>query len=188
MGLEIVQVTYKRVPKDTREVMCFDDYVEAGTSYEDWSEELVLYDWRNNVIAKWPEKEGDPGWNEAIYTDYQEDWHGLQFTCVGQMVGLDGYQPNAGLAFEVQTVGPSDVFEDWLKDLRQIGERLLRDDAAEEYRPEHEHNDICFLTLWEYEVSGDAYWGDVDIDYNLVGLIDPNRLNLALKDKEGEVK
>jgi hypothetical protein len=113
------------------------------------------------------------------------DWAGLRFRFVGSGFGVH-YLSN--LEADHDEAGPAEAFGDWAEDLIAIGDKLL--DAERERRGgttierDYGHADIVtFLTLWEDATTVD-YEGEVNVSYDLLGLIDPAKLRLTLKEGE----
>lgn len=171
---EIVEVKFKRIEKGTRHYWVFDDpWVEAGISHETWITDSSFVDMDGNPKPVEPAIELQYG-RCFDYVEFAEDWHGLYFNPIGE-----GFSDRAQstLNWELETTSVKDTFEDWIPDLRAMAEFLLTEKARQEFRTQ-EHDEICFLTLWQIDHTTE-YWGEGHedfVDWRLIGHLDQIKL------------
>ena len=87
---------------------------------------------------------------------------------------------SSGIAWEVQSMDADFVFGDWLDELKKIGQSILSD--KKEMGHPQASNTIRFVTLWSYSTFKDSYSGEFDSEWELVGLVEPKKVALMLKE------
>lgn len=183
---EIVVVTYRRAKQGEREpVLSIYDYAINRPDPDTWPEDLPCYDWQGELIPTAHMHDERFG---GVHLDLPTDWFGLRFEFTGQF--FDGQQ-NA-LWYECDAAGQDEVFEKWADELKAIGDKLLDDEIERRrtdfyYRNANEPTprEVTFLTAWNYTCSAD-YEGEVDSDWELIGLIDLSRIKELIVSTKAE--
>jgi hypothetical protein len=178
MSIEIVSVTYRFGKAGQREPWHFEDYGINRPDPDNWSEDIQGYDWNDQPIPTAHIQNERLG---GVYIDLPTDWFGLSFGFPGQLFERQIHP----LSHEVENVGAVDAFGDWADDLRAIGDRLIAEEIERRksdwnYRNEEkEIREVTFLTAWRFMVSR-SYEGDVDVDWELLGLIDLSKIETLI--------
>lgn len=176
--LEIVQVTYachlkgERVPYGL-----IDEYPISNPPSDEMPEPEAYFNLWGERIEASPEKPISDYLSVRI--DMPCDWYGLDFSFVGE-----SFDPcyTGGIAHECENSGADQVFEEWKTDLAKIGEQLLRKHNEDHPKADEKADVVNFLTLWEYTEEEGREYGDWYFDWQLLGVLDPSKLRLALKD------
>lgn len=175
MLLEVVQVHYRKVDKFQRDVCDFDSWMEVGISWEDWPNEVKYYAGPFDLaLPGYPMKEGDLGFTQLIYVDFQEEWAGIQIQAFSE----------SGIYHEIEGSTPRDVFEDFLPILKTEGERVLAE-YNKSFGPDDHRQEANFLALFSFTSSQD-YDGEWSTEVDYVGIIDQKNLKLSLKEDSSQ--
>lgn len=164
-NIELVSVTYGRGKQGDRRIWNFDDWQINNPDPDEWPEDIAGFDWQGNQIPTAHIMDTRFG---GVYINLPTDWFGFRFQCFGQF--FEGQC--SGLECEVENNSAADTFGDFVKTLKAIGDRLLDGEVPfDRDRPK----EVTFLTAWKYCVSK-GWEGEIDVDYDLIGLIDVSRI------------
>lgn len=125
---------------------------------------------------------GEPIYSEdGLFITSAVKWRGFSFRCVGE-----SFDPcySGGIAYNIEQVSAGDTFEYWIPELAAIADRLLV--ARRKEKLDDRINTVRFLTLWTYTAHRD-YEGEWDEDWDMLGVIDADKLKLALMESMANV-
>jgi hypothetical protein len=108
---------------------------------------------------------------------FTKDVNLFQFQFFGQ--NLDGEYAN-GLDFERGHIG-YDIFDGWENDLAGLGDWVLANYQEKGIRTE---NLVRFVTIWIYNSWQDSYYGEFESEWDLVGLLNIEKLQGQTMDSE----
>jgi hypothetical protein len=184
--VEVIMVHYE--PEDKEYQAYFENEVHCFLgNWEECSEEIqevVVARKQKEENEEQARKEGRSVWGRCSVLAYAPDTLIIQplttfrFNFFGQ-----NFDRNyaGGLEWEVREMDYDYIFKDNLEELKEMGMKILADKKAMGHPKAN--NLVRFVTLWSWRSYQHSYYNEWDSEWELLGLVDPKKVHLMLKEK-----